>query len=180
MRWQKMALLVLRRVGLCVGQNQMCHLCCWLKLFLKDVRWKKIKIQKRWLLGRLSDGSFVPLLYVYFCRSFLLCRLLGSQVTVFGFARERITCTNTQSKRQSSNLAKLLIRSTSPVLLQNRCYSQWFLSDASANHCQYYSFPPLSCRLVWLRIFYFQKGRKFFLFNFVSVGKVKALLQALV
>jgi hypothetical protein len=24
--WQKMALLVLRRVGLCVGQNQMCHL----------------------------------------------------------------------------------------------------------------------------------------------------------
>ena len=105
---------------------------------------------------------------------------LGLQVTVFGFARERITCTNTQSKRQSSNLAKLLIRSTSPVLLQNRCYSQWFLSDASANHCQYYSFPPLSCRLVWLRIFYFQKGRKFFLFNFVSVGKVKALLQALV
>ena len=25
-RWQKMALLVLRRVGLSVGQNQMCHL----------------------------------------------------------------------------------------------------------------------------------------------------------
>jgi hypothetical protein len=24
-----MALLVLRRVGLCVGQNQMCHLCGW-------------------------------------------------------------------------------------------------------------------------------------------------------
>jgi hypothetical protein len=24
---EKMALLVLRRVGLCVGQNQMCHLC---------------------------------------------------------------------------------------------------------------------------------------------------------
>ena len=80
-RWQKMALLVLRRVGLCVGQNQMCHLCGWLKLFLKNVRWEKIKIQKRWLLGRLSDGSFVPLLYVYFCRSFLLCRLLGLQVT---------------------------------------------------------------------------------------------------
>ena len=59
-----MALLVLRRVGLCVGQNQMCHLCGWLKLFLKNVRWEKIKIQKRWLLGRLSDGSFVPLLYV--------------------------------------------------------------------------------------------------------------------
>jgi len=112
--------------------------------------------------------------------SVLLSSVLKLPLTVFGFARERITCTNTQSKHQSSNLAKLLIRSTSPVLLQNRCYSQWFLSDAPANHCQYYSFPPLSCRLVWLRIFYFQKGRKFFLFNFVSVGKVKALLQALV
>ena len=77
-----MALLVLRRVGLCVGQNQMCHLCGWLTLFLKNVRWEKIKIQKRWLWGRLSDGSFVPLLYVYFCRSFLLCRLLGLQVTL--------------------------------------------------------------------------------------------------
>ena len=81
-----MALLVLRRVGLCVGQNQMCHLCGWLKLFLKNVRWKKIKIQKRWLLGRLSDGSFVLSLYVYFCRSFLLCRLLGLQVTLNGLA----------------------------------------------------------------------------------------------
>ena len=78
----KMALLVLRRVGLCVGQNQMCHLCGWLKLFLKNVRWEKIKIQKRWLSGRLSDGSFVQsLVYVLFCRSFLLCRLLGLQVT---------------------------------------------------------------------------------------------------
>ena len=80
-RGQKMALLVLRRVGLCVGQNQMCHLCGWLKLFLKNVRWGKIKIQKRWLWGRLSDVSFVQSLYVYFCRSFLLCRLLGLQVT---------------------------------------------------------------------------------------------------
>jgi hypothetical protein len=38
-----MALLVLRRVGLCVGQNQMCHLCGWLKLNEKKVRWEKIK-----------------------------------------------------------------------------------------------------------------------------------------
>ena len=70
-RWQKMALLVLRRVGLCVGQNQMCHLCGWLKLFLKNVRWGKIKIQKRRPLVRLSDGSFVPLLFdVLLCSSF--------------------------------------------------------------------------------------------------------------
>ena len=90
MRWQKMVLLVLRRVGLCVGQNQMCHLCGRLKLFLKNVRWEKIKIQKRWLLGRLSDGSLVLLLYVYFCRSFLLCRLLGLQVTAGSFAFGRV------------------------------------------------------------------------------------------
>jgi hypothetical protein len=42
-RWQKMALLVLRRVGLCIGQNQMCHLCGWLKLFLKKCGGKKNK-----------------------------------------------------------------------------------------------------------------------------------------
>ena len=99
-RRQKMALLVLRRVGLCVGQNQMCHLCGWLKLFLKNVRWKKIKIQKRWLLGRLSDGSFVPSLYVYFCRSFLLCRLLGLQVTGCSLAKWR------KSKHKCSVLYK--------------------------------------------------------------------------
>jgi hypothetical protein len=51
------------------------------KIVFKNVRWEKIKIQKRWLLGRLSDGSFVQSLYVYFCRSFLFCRLLGLLVT---------------------------------------------------------------------------------------------------
>ena len=101
MRWQKMALLVLRRVGLCVGQNQMCHLCGWLKLFLKNVRWEKIKILKRSLLGRLSAGSFVPLLYVYFCRSFLLCRLLGLQVTFSGLAKVAIFKTNVDAENQT-------------------------------------------------------------------------------
>jgi hypothetical protein len=38
-----MALLVLRRVGLCVGQNQMCHLCGWLKIELKKCAVGKIK-----------------------------------------------------------------------------------------------------------------------------------------
>ena len=42
-RWQKMALLVLRRVGLCVWQNQMCHLCVWLKIELKKCAVGKIK-----------------------------------------------------------------------------------------------------------------------------------------
>jgi len=42
-RWQKMALLVLRRVGLCIGQNQMCHLCGWLKIELKKCAVAQIK-----------------------------------------------------------------------------------------------------------------------------------------
>ena len=42
-RWQKMALLVLRRVGLCFGQNQMCHLCGWLKIELKKCAVGKIE-----------------------------------------------------------------------------------------------------------------------------------------
>ena len=38
-----MALLVLRRVGLCVGQNQMCHLCGGSKIELKKCAVGKIK-----------------------------------------------------------------------------------------------------------------------------------------
>jgi hypothetical protein len=91
------------RVGLCAGQNQMCHLCGWLKLlgclicllsvlvnrfaylFLKNVRWEKIKIQKRWLLGRLSDCSlFLSLFSVSFCRSFLIGSFFRLAGNVFG------------------------------------------------------------------------------------------------
>jgi len=42
-RRQKMALLVLRRVGLYVGQNQMCHLCVGNKIELKKCAVGKIK-----------------------------------------------------------------------------------------------------------------------------------------
>ncbi len=38
-----MALLVLRRVGLCIGQNQMCHLCSGNKIELKKCAVGKIK-----------------------------------------------------------------------------------------------------------------------------------------
>jgi len=60
-RWQKVALLVLPKGRLCVsGQNQMCHLCGWLKLFLKKCGGKKIK--KHWI--GLSVGLLaVPLQY---------------------------------------------------------------------------------------------------------------------
>ena len=63
-----------------------------------NVRWEKIKIQKPWLLGRLSDSSFVPSFYIYFCRSFLLCRLLGLQVTVFSYTQAGILTTELPTK----------------------------------------------------------------------------------
>ncbi len=59
MGWQKVALLVLLKGWLCVlGQNQMCHLCGWLKLVLKKCCGKKN------LRGGLSVGLLaVPLQY---------------------------------------------------------------------------------------------------------------------
>ena len=88
-QWQKMAHLVLRRVGLCVGQNQMCHLCGWLKLFLKNVRWgknKKHRVGPDSFRDRLTRCPFVisflclwsPVKMVYFfclCHSFV-CRVV--------------------------------------------------------------------------------------------------------
>jgi hypothetical protein len=61
-----------------VSGKTKCAICA----FGKNVRLEKIKIQKGWLLGRLSDGSFVQsFVYALFCRSLLLCRSLGLQVT---------------------------------------------------------------------------------------------------
>ena len=45
------------------------------------------------------------------------------------------------------------------------------LSPVLANHCQYYVSLSLSLRVVRLRIFYFQKGRRFFLIQFYLGGK---------
>ena len=130
-----MALLVLRRVGLCVGQNQMCHLCGWLKLFLKNVRWAKIKIQKCWLSGRLSDGSFVPSLYVYFCRSFLLCRLLGLQVTVWVLPKAGIFSTKVQSKNEYWTLHKYPIEAVQPRFWQYLVSSRFYSFVCQKNSC---------------------------------------------
>jgi hypothetical protein len=41
--WQKTALLVLRRVGLCIGQNQMCRLGGWQRISKYFVWWGKNK-----------------------------------------------------------------------------------------------------------------------------------------
>ncbi len=91
-----MALLVLRRVGLCVGQNQMCHLCGWLRISKYFVRWEKNK--KHWVGQRVGLVA-VQLEYVryvghlskwfVFVNSFMFlvvcllldCRLLGLLIT---------------------------------------------------------------------------------------------------
>jgi hypothetical protein len=76
-REQKMALLVLRRVGLCVGQNQMCHLCGWLKIELKKCAVGKIKnieglaMSVGFLAARLKYGLYVGLLSKWFIFVFM-------------------------------------------------------------------------------------------------------------
>jgi hypothetical protein len=76
-REQKMALLVLRRVGLCVGQNQMCHLCGWLKIELKKCAVGKIKntegsaMSVGFLAARLKYGLYVGLLSKWFVFVFM-------------------------------------------------------------------------------------------------------------
>lgn len=54
------------------------------KIVFKKCAGEKIKIQKRWLLdGRSAGLFFSSLVYVLFCRSLLLCRLFGLQVTCY-------------------------------------------------------------------------------------------------
>ena len=71
-RGQKMALLVLRRVGLCVGQNQMCHLCGGNKIELKKCAVGKIKntegsaMSVGLLVVRLQYGLYVVRLSKWF------------------------------------------------------------------------------------------------------------------
>ena len=83
-----MALLVLRRVGLCVGQNQMCHLCGGNKIELKKCEVGKIKntegsaMSVGLLVVRLQYGLYVGhlskfvtlFLFVKRSMSVVLCR----------------------------------------------------------------------------------------------------------
>lgn len=57
---------------------------------------------------------------------------------------------------------------TSPPIEATRCYQLAFLTTVSVNHCQYCVSVSLSvsCWSVRLRIFYFLKGRRFFLIQF--------------
>ncbi len=96
-RWQKMALLVLRRV--CpdnyrdVGQNQMCHLCGWLKLFLKKCGGEKNKKHRVGLsVGlhavQLQYGLYVFghlskwFVFVLMFKIWSVCRLVNGRPTI--------------------------------------------------------------------------------------------------
>ncbi|NJL51843.1 MAG: hypothetical protein HC930_05725 [Hydrococcus sp. SU_1_0] len=92
------------------------------KIVFKKCAVEKIKIQKRWQCGRLSVDSIVPLLYVYFCRSFLLCRLLGLQVTFCGFAKLGHLKNDSLDFAQIFNSITNVEFSTSAPILPNRCY----------------------------------------------------------
>jgi len=124
-----MALLVLRRVGLRVGQKPNVPFVRWQKLFLKNVRWEKIKIQKRWLLGRLSECSlFLSLFSVSFCRSFLLGSFFRLAGNGFGLCVradfEALNCLPALNLNRSTKSQVC----TSPRLTQNPCYRQVLLS----------------------------------------------------
>ena len=92
-RWQKMALLVLRRVGLCVGQNQMCHLCGGNKIELKKCAVGKIKntegsaMSVGLLVVRFHYGLYVVHLskwfvFVFMFKFWSVCSLVNGRPTI--------------------------------------------------------------------------------------------------
>ena len=134
----------------------MCHLCGWLKLlvclicllsvlvnrfaylFLKNVWWEKIKIQKRWLLVRLSGCSlFLSLFFVSLCLSFVLCSFfsLAGNVLQIGDGRafQHISLFGALNFRLPQNCQA----ETKPRLLPMCCYTQHyfplFVTHASLN-----------------------------------------------
>jgi len=84
--------LVLRSLGLCVGQNQMCQLCGWLKIVFKKVRWEKNKKHRVGLsvgllavpfeyvryVGHLSKWFVFVLLFKFWS----VCRLVNGRPTI--------------------------------------------------------------------------------------------------
>jgi hypothetical protein len=99
---QKMALLVLRRVGLCVGQNQMCHLCDWLKLFLKKCGGEKNKKHRvglsvglpvvelkygLYVFGHLSKWFVFVLMFKFWSSGRCCTVVLPLAITFRGFAK---------------------------------------------------------------------------------------------
>ena len=135
-RWQKMALLVLLRVGLCVGQNQMCHLCGGNKIELKKCAVGKIKntegsaMSVGLLVVFLQYGLYVVHLskWFVFAKSLkflsVCCRLYGRPTIGYNVLRlgeGGDFTTELSYEAHTSNLRKTVIRSTEPPLLPSRC-----------------------------------------------------------
>jgi hypothetical protein len=138
-RWQKTALLVLRRVGLCVGQNQMCRLCGWLKEILKNAKGQlflfllsPVCIVKHGQLVCLSAWSIWSVCRVHF-QSLSCCVVclfsIGGNVLQLpeGGDFEALHC---QPSRNFDRSTKLDL-TTEPPLLGRCCYAVGFLSRCS-------------------------------------------------
>ena len=96
----------------------------------------------------------------YVSVSMLQCRQIGLPITLFGLAKCGTFSTTLQSKHQSSNLAQMFIRSTSPRISPNRCCKQWFFVRS-------FCLSGLVCRQDLI----FCEARGIFLFFFFCVGK---------
>ena len=59
---------------------------------------------------------------------FEVCGRFNSMITVCGLAKVAILTTKLHTKNRTSIIRKIVIRSTEPPLLPNRCYRQWFFS----------------------------------------------------
>ncbi|RRQ46871.1 hypothetical protein DTW91_03435 [Chryseobacterium sp. SC28] len=106
----------LQKVLLLAGKTK-CAICELAKIVFKKYAVRKNKIQKRWLLCRLSVVSFVPLLYVYFCRSFLFCRSLGLPVTFSRYKQFGIKSALSFGFAKSSKYKPIFQLSQMPKLL---------------------------------------------------------------
>ncbi len=113
-RWKKMALLVLRSVGLSVGAKPNVPMCGWLKLFFKKMRRKKNKklrvgFSVGLLVALLKYGLYVGQLSKWFV--FVLMFKFWSvscpwivvplPITVSGLAKVAIITTNVDAENQT-------------------------------------------------------------------------------
>jgi hypothetical protein len=73
-------------------------------------------------LARLSDGSFfLSLVYVLFCRSFVLCSFFRLAGNVLQLQEGREFYHKTSFGEQNFRLAQMCLRSTKPRLLGRCC-----------------------------------------------------------
>jgi hypothetical protein len=117
-----MVLLVLRRVGLCVGQNQMCHLCGWLKIELKKCAVGKIKNTEGLALSvGLVAVQLKYCLYVGHLSKLAFHFMFKVVRLVVVVSSVRLACNVLLLCVRAGILPQKCLRSTKPRLTQNRC-----------------------------------------------------------